>query len=1634
MNNIKIKNLNYDKPFVNVDIGSGEETEIQNKVEIEESSENTSNLPGFQSRPSKERFLESLNRSSPFIDHSIEQQLSDTPVSEWKTSFSQLMISFDSIASMRDFKPFNRVKKLANIPICLVNSSYDSIAMIKNVNGVTGVYADSTNKIVSETWSSQSTAETRTHYETFLQNVKLDTLHSLGLTGSGVTIAILDTGIDANHPDLDDLDGNPATNDPKVLLEKSFIDYDGDGIADTSPLDHMGHGTHVAGIAAANGILTGAAPDAWLLNGKVLDNNGYGSTSWLINGIDWAITNGANIISLSLTVGDSTVLPILETAIQYAWENNVLVVAAAGNYGPFQNSVSSLGSTTRTLTVGASGPFNSITSFSSRGPSIFGEIKPNVVAPGESVFSTVTGFYMQKSGTSMATSIVSGLAAVLLSSNSSIGVDSIRTSIISTATNLDYHTFSQGAGLVNAEQAYFFLQYPSISAFPVFPESSKLTLSPREHFEYQFDVYLNGSYTSVSVEPSPQLTDFVNISPLDTNTESWLRFKITINMSDGPINGDLIVKNGSIEYLLVPLFLATSPSENDAYSNTDAGETLNGAIGVQLAYDINGTFKFSDTLDIFTIDLVRGYNYSLQLKTIDYYIDACSDGPWCSYGDDIHAAFLNLNGDNLSVTSNKWDWENDIRTYIFTAQVSGVFYIGINYPYPVIDKSVKYWFRIESNGPAIDSIPSSFLTGEVRDQSTGSELQFIVEVNVTQSGSFRFWYSVSQHRVDYEPYFFHVFDSSLSIDLGVGIHDIYLGVPGGILSSSKYNGSYILNDLFFYEYETGNGEEKIKVYSTKYYLCTDFISLDNRLISYSFTDVDIDSIGQPEILRLTLNFYFNDIGNHWIAIVLQDNRMFEFVKYKRIDFQIETKGLFSITYDIFVQKFFARGDMFFSGFFASWLQDEGISSGISIYHKYSAELLKSYSPILSWEIFDTVFDDDFNGQIDSVKINVQLESKVQDKLHVYYSTYSLSNGTFSYLSSHTWDLWNGELTYDFDIGISELDFEMDMKLAHAHGIVGPFLVIFQFTLFEGEDYIRYDQPSDFNSFYVTDDYADQEFESPVLTISNYEVINVLDFYGGIQVNLEINSSQDLDVKFRASMEEGFHFNYWSIHRYHQNLEISLQKGINSLSFMFNLEDLIKGAFIGDLILSSLQISSIDNSIKYDYLSNYAIIRNHDYREYLEYIEAYILSHSIIPKDNDSDGLYDEVIIKIDLRVNIIGTYYTNYTFRNYGNGEEIIVESKGTPTGNQTVNITIDIAYYFRESYHTITFYSLTSSVKEYFPLDFDFDINDFNYNFPLQVLAISDTPQDLNSDGLYDLIRFDVELDVSMPGDYIFDTRCMLVDLIEDWLDERLFLNMENVVDNSLYLTSGVQVFSFILDSIWLLDALYHLGGDPSRQSFYLQYLFTIIDGLGPFDLIIESNSRPYNLKHFNLNVPIVVDSVVTEMTLETSTIFQDSTVIFRIVEDIWPSVNLRVYYDEWLIIEGSEYYSYPYIEKKFPGPFSKGTINSTFTLNLTEISENRILDVWESKTEFDIRFEIRLDLVQPGTSGYLALYSMNIEYFDLIQTFIGNDLLSETPPTPTTTTTTTARRGPGFELELLVLSLTFLWFFSRKRGANNP
>lgn len=212
--------------------------------------------------------------------------------------------------------------------------------------------------------------------------------------GEGVKVAILDTGVDTDHPDLKD-----------AIVD--MADFTGDGIE-----DYNGHGTHCAGIVGArlNGIgFVGVAPKSELMIGKVLNNKGRGANAWITEGVYWAVENGAHILSLSLGGGESD--PDLYDAIQYALFNGVFIFCAAGNDGSL--ATNSIGYPARlggVLTIASHDRNGNPSGFSSRG----GEI--DVMAPGSDIWSTYkNGGYRKLSGTSMATPFVAGLAALITS-------------------------------------------------------------------------------------------------------------------------------------------------------------------------------------------------------------------------------------------------------------------------------------------------------------------------------------------------------------------------------------------------------------------------------------------------------------------------------------------------------------------------------------------------------------------------------------------------------------------------------------------------------------------------------------------------------------------------------------------------------------------------------------------------------------------------------------------------------------------------------------------------------------------------------------------------------------------------------------------------------------------------------------------------------------------------------------------------------------------------------------------------------------------------------------------------------------------------------------------------------------------
>jgi hypothetical protein len=258
-----------------------------------------------------------------------------------------------------------------------------------------------------------------------------------GYTGAGVTVAVIDSGVDYNHPDLiNNIWTNPGE------IPDNGLDDDGNGYvddvqgwdfvdSDNDPIDlDSGHGTHVAGTIAAsnnNSVVTGVAPDATIMPVRVLGPYS-GSSADVANGIRYAVDNGADVINLSL----SRTFPneLVESTLQYAAEQGVVVVMAAGNDEESEPGYPARYADELGIAVGAIGIENALAEFSNEA----GVLMDYVVAPGVDIFSTLpNNSYDFAEGTSMATPHTAGVVALMLSANPNLTPTQVEDIIVQTA-------------------------------------------------------------------------------------------------------------------------------------------------------------------------------------------------------------------------------------------------------------------------------------------------------------------------------------------------------------------------------------------------------------------------------------------------------------------------------------------------------------------------------------------------------------------------------------------------------------------------------------------------------------------------------------------------------------------------------------------------------------------------------------------------------------------------------------------------------------------------------------------------------------------------------------------------------------------------------------------------------------------------------------------------------------------------------------------------------------------------------------------------------------------------------------------------------------------------------------------------
>jgi subtilisin family serine protease len=278
-----------------------------------------------------------------------------------------------------------------------------------------------------------------------------------GYDGKGIKIAVLDTGIDLNHPDFAG----------RIGATQSFV-------PGQTVQDGFGHGTHVASIAAGSGAASGGkyrgvAPGATLLAGKVLDNTGSGQESWVIAGMQWAADQGAKVANMSFGgLPDDGSNPVAQAVNQISAQTGTLFVIAAGNFGHASfGNIGWPGSADQALTVGSvakTAPYR-VSYFSSAGPRLNDyAIKPDITAPGENITAAraagtqlgplVGDNYTTLSGTSMATPHVAGAAAIVAEQHPDWTGQQLKDALTSTANPNDQDPVTwQGDGMVNVAHA-----------------------------------------------------------------------------------------------------------------------------------------------------------------------------------------------------------------------------------------------------------------------------------------------------------------------------------------------------------------------------------------------------------------------------------------------------------------------------------------------------------------------------------------------------------------------------------------------------------------------------------------------------------------------------------------------------------------------------------------------------------------------------------------------------------------------------------------------------------------------------------------------------------------------------------------------------------------------------------------------------------------------------------------------------------------------------------------------------------------------------------------------------------------------------------------------------------------------------
>jgi subtilisin family serine protease len=446
-----------------------------------------------------------------------------------------------------------------------------------------------------------------------------------GLTGRGVTVAVLDTGVDPTHPDLAG----------QVVEARNFVD-------DDQPVDQVGHGTHVASTiagtgSASDGRYRGVAPDTSLLNGKVCAVDGCPESA-ILAGMQWAVDRHARVVNLSLGGSDNAEIDPLEEAVNRLTEQaGTLFVIAAGNAGrcSAHDRVASPASADAALSVGAVDGTDAFASFSCQGPRVGdGAVKPDITAPGAGIVAArakgtpngdqnpVDDWYTRLSGTSMATPHVAGSAALLAQAHPEWTAGQLKAQLMASArVNPANTAFQQGAGRVDLARALTqtLTTSPTSVSLPGQPwphtDDTPVTRTLTYHNAGSAPITLALAVTATGPDGAPAPAGMVRLSadtltvPAGGSADVDVTADTSVAGPDGDYAGRLVATGPDETPLSTPL---GTQREVESYNLTlrhrdRAGATPTAAVGYLMGdFDQRYNLRYTTTAGTTTIRLPRG--------------------------------------------------------------------------------------------------------------------------------------------------------------------------------------------------------------------------------------------------------------------------------------------------------------------------------------------------------------------------------------------------------------------------------------------------------------------------------------------------------------------------------------------------------------------------------------------------------------------------------------------------------------------------------------------------------------------------------------------------------------------------------------------------------------------------------------------------------------------------------------------------------------------------------------------------------------------------------------------------------------------------------------------------------------------